>query len=148
MVTALKLRKDHPKIKIGIIDCDQHYGNGTDNIISKLSTTWIKHYTFGNEGISPMNAERWLVDFASEVKSYKGFDVIFYQAGGDPHILDPLGGTLSTEQMRLRDEILFSTCSQMGIPVAWNLAGGYQDPLERVLELHKTTYEIALKYTK
>ena len=74
-------------------------------------------------------------------------DIIFYQAGADPHINDPLGGSLTTEQMRKRDELVFKTFSKLGIPVVWNLAGGYQDPIEKVLALHKTTYEIALKYS-
>ena len=27
----------------------------------------------------------------------------------------------------------------MGVPVVWNLAGGYQKPLARVLEIHRNT---------
>jgi acetoin utilization deacetylase AcuC-like enzyme len=147
MISALKLKNEKQVRKIGIIDCDEHYGNGTDDIIGKLNLGWVKHYTFGNETVSPVNAEKWLLDFEKKLKDFKDCDVIFYQGGADPHINDPLGGTLTTEQMRKRDELLFSTMHKFKIPVAWNLAGGYQNPLKKVLDLHKTTYEIALNYT-
>jgi acetoin utilization deacetylase AcuC-like enzyme len=147
MVTALKLKNLNLIEKVGIIDCDTHYGDGTENIIKRKSIDWIRHYTFGEHGIRPSNAEQWLNDFKAELEKYKSMDIIFYQAGADPHINDPLGGSLTTEQMLRRDELVFKTFSKLGIPVVWNLAGGYQDPIEKVLDLHKTTYEIALKYT-
>lgn len=147
MVAAQKLKKETKIKKIGIIDCDAHFGNGTEDIIKKLELNWIKHYTFGAHGIGPRNAEQWLIEFEAELEKYKSMDIIFYQAGADPHINDPLGGSLTTEQMRRREELVFKTFSKLGIPVVWNLAGGYQNPIEKVLDLHKTTYEIALKYT-
>lgn len=53
---------------------------------------------------------------------------------------------LSLKQLKTRDEVVFSTFYDLGIPVPWNLAGGYQDPFEKVLDIHKTTYEIALSF--
>lgn len=146
-VTALKLKNEGLVEKIGIVDCDQHYGNGTEDIIQLFELNWINHYTFGNEGIRPTNAERWLIDFERELKEFKDNEIIFYQAGADPHVDDPLGGNLTTSQMKKRDEIVFSTFQRLGVPVVWNLAGGYQKPLDIVLDLHKTTYEIALKHS-
>lgn len=143
MISAIKIKEMQLANRIGIIDCDQHYGDGTDDIIKKLKTTYVKHYTFGGEGISPGYADRWLIDFEKIVSEFYDVEIIFYQAGADPHIDDPLGGTLTSEQMRRRDEILFSTAKKLGIPIVWNLAGGYQTPIENVLELHKTTYLIA-----
>lgn len=78
---------------------------------------------------------------------WRDVDVFFYQAGADPHIDDPLGGSLTTHEMKMRDELVFRTAWELGKPVVWNLAGGYQQPLEKVLELHQTTYEIGLKYS-
>lgn len=70
-------------------------------------------------------------------------DLILYQAGADPHINDPLGGVMTTEQMLRRDELVFSKCSAMRLPVAWNLAGGYQRDeshgIRPVLDLHDNT---------
>lgn len=146
MIAAIKLKNETKVKQIGIIDCDVHFGDGTENIRRELKIDWIKHYTFGAHEIRPNKAEQWLIDFEKELQLYKSMDIIFYQAGADPHINDPLGGVLTTEQMEKRDELVFSTFHKLGIPVVWNLAGGYQEPLEKVLSLHQTTYEIALKY--
>jgi len=70
-------------------------------------------------------------------------DVVLYQAGADPHVDDPLGGWLTTEQLRRRDARVFQTFARLGVPVAWNLAGGYQrEPdgsIPKVLEIHDNT---------
>jgi acetoin utilization deacetylase AcuC-like enzyme len=52
---------------------------------------------------------------------------------------DPLGGFLTTEQLARRDHIVFSTAKAMGIPLVWNLAGGYQEPIGKVLAIHNNT---------
>ena len=41
--------------------------------------------------------------------------------------------------MAERDRIVFETAHRIGLPVAWNLAGGYQTPLRRVLDIHDNT---------
>jgi len=52
----------------------------------------------------------------------------------------------TTEQMAQRDRIVFQYCKDMGIPVVWNLAGGYQrdeqGTIEPVLALHRQTMDI------
>jgi len=65
--------------------------------------------------------------------------VILYQAGADPHVDDPLGGWLTTEQLRERDRLVFENVATLGVPIAWNLAGGYQTPLRNVLDIHDNT---------
>jgi len=62
-----------------------------------------------------------------------------YAAGADPHIEDPLGGWLTTHQLAERDRLVFEMAHERRIPVAWNLAGGYQSPLRRVLDIHDNT---------
>jgi hypothetical protein len=52
---------------------------------------------------------------------------------------DPLGGVLNTEQMILRDRKVFEAAGRRRVPIAWNLAGGYQDPLDKVVDLHVNT---------
>jgi len=137
MVTALVFKELGLVEKVGVLDIDMHYGNGTDDIIRKLELDWVKHWTFGSQRNS--DSEEWLKELPKIVESFSDCDVILYQAGADPHILDPLGGVLTTEQMRRRDEIVFKTAKKMGVPIAWNLAGGYQDPLRKVLNLHDNT---------
>ena len=69
----------------------------------------------------------------------RGCDVVLYQAGADPHIDDPLGGWLTIEQLRERDRLVFENAERFGLPIAWNLAGGYQSPLRKVLDIHDNT---------
>lgn len=141
MIAAQALRL-HGATNVGILDCDAHYGNGTDNIIRKLGLEdEITHWTFGEQNITKDNAEEWLKELPKIVSRFAECDVLLYQAGADPHVDDPLGGSLTTEQMRRRDEIVFAVCKRLKIPVAWNLAGGYQSPLRKVLDLHDATMQ-------
>jgi hypothetical protein len=38
-----------------------------------------------------------------------------------------------------RDRIVFEAASASETPIAWNLAGGYQEPLAKVVDLHVNT---------
>lgn len=140
LIAAEVLRKTNPQIKIGIIDLDMHHGDGTLDIINKLNLTNIKHYSFAEQGVHPSWAEQWLDRLAYDLYNrFNNMDIIFYQAGADPHIDDPLGGALTTEQLRIRDSIVFNFCKFYGIPCVWNLAGGYQENFEDVLNIHYNT---------
>jgi len=139
MIAAQKLRKEGAK-NVGILDLDCHYGNGTDNIIRRLELeNVIVHYTFGGERISRRNAERWLNELPAILARFAPCDVVLYQAGADPHVDDPLGGVLTTEQLYERDFVVFKTLNDLKAPVAWNLAGGYQTPIRKVLDIHDNT---------
>jgi len=147
MVTALTLKDAGLVNRVAILDCDAHYGNGTDSIIRALGIDWIEHHTQGREFGMAYNAangayERWL-DVA--IEKCRSCDVVLYQAGADPHIDDPLGGILTTEQMVARDRKVFERLGHL--PMVWNLAGGYQvvagvtqaEQIEPVLALHRET---------
>ena len=139
MVAATALHAAGEVKRVGILDFDHHYGDGTDNIIDRLRIDWIHHYSAGEHYGSPADATRFLSSIPGLVAAMKGCDVILYQAGADPHIDDPLGGWLTTAQLHDRDLLVFQAAAELGIPVAWNLAGGYQTPLRRVLEIHDNT---------
>lgn len=138
---ALKELRGGARPRVGILDCDMHYGDGTANIIDRLGLKKsIPHWTFGAKDITPKNADRWLSVLPDIIRSgYSKCGVLLYQAGADPHIDDPLGGILTTAQLRERDRIVFTTCREIDLPIAWNLAGGYQEPIEKVLEIHVNT---------
>jgi acetoin utilization deacetylase AcuC-like enzyme len=148
MLAARALLDEGLADKVGILDLDMHYGDGTDAIILKLRLTQrIEHYTFGLSAVvhgpaqEPNGTERWLTGLPEIVQGFRtrGCQVLLYQAGADPHVDDPLGGVMTSEQMHRRDTIVFEKCRELGLPVAWNLAGGYQQPLRKVLELHDAT---------
>lgn len=141
MVTVLALRADGFKERIGILDLDEHYGNGTVDILDVTAEPDVLHYTFGEQqDIGRTGGARWLQGLPAVVQWFRGCGVVLYQAGADPHEHDPYSrGILSTQQLYLRDQIVFRELSAMGIPVVWNLAGGYQTPLRKVLDIHDNT---------
>jgi acetoin utilization deacetylase AcuC-like enzyme len=138
MIAAINLLEDYEKV--GILDCDCHYGDGTVDIIERLNLQHrVPHWTYaGGQGFP--TTKHFLQKLPSLIRrTFKGCSVILYQAGADPHIDDPLGGKMTTQEMIQRDKIVFETAASMGIPVAWNLAGGYQSPLRKVLDIHDNT---------
>ena len=139
MVAAQKLRREDACASIGILDLDCHYGNGTDDIIDRLGLQYVVHYTFGGEKIHQQNADCWLEELPGILAQFAQCAVVLYQAGADPHVNDPLGGILTTEQLYERDCLVFKAMKDMCVPVAWNLAGGYQKPIRKVLDLHDNT---------
>lgn len=147
MITALALKEAGLVNRVGILDCDAHYGNGTDHIIKKLGINWVEHHTLGahfyrEEDVKNGEFERWL---NKAIDCCLDCDLILYQAGADPHVDDPLGGILTTQQMSERDQTVFERLGH--IPLVWNLAGGYQiadgdteeAKREPILALHRET---------
>lgn len=138
VVTALKLRSEARIARIGILDCDQHFGDGTEALIERHNASdWIVHVTADQD--YSREAEPFLAALPKLVQRFEGCDVVLYQAGADPHINDPLGGFLDDAQLARRDAIVFRGMRLLGVPVAWNLAGGYQTPLRLVLDIHDRT---------
>jgi acetoin utilization deacetylase AcuC-like enzyme len=142
MVTALALKAEGVK-SVGILDLDMHYGNGTDDIIRQSKIDWIRHFTGGAHFNDPSQAAQFFRHLPDHLDWLAHCDVVLYQAGADPHINDPFGGWLTTEQLRLRDAMVFNSLHEQGVPVAWNLAGGYQTErdgsIPKVLEIHDNT---------
>ncbi|MFO1003530.1 MAG: hypothetical protein U0936_24620 [Planctomycetaceae bacterium] len=139
---------------VGIIDCDAHYGDGTQNILTRKSLDdQIYHWTYGRDHSGVFQWDRFerrirnfMEQFLNETEATRR--IVFYQAGADVHVDDPLGpgeaGMFDTD-MRQRDRLIFELCRNRQIPVVWNLAGGYQRDefggIPRVLELHRATME-------
>jgi acetoin utilization deacetylase AcuC-like enzyme len=141
MVAALTLRQESLVRRVAILDLDRHFGDGTRDIIQRLGVDWIQHYTFGAEGVGREGAGRWLTELPEIVeRTIRGCDLVLFQAGADPHIDDPLGGVLTSEQLGLRDRTVFDVCRSHGIAVVVNLAGGYQRPVQKVVDLHSETF--------
>lgn len=160
MVAAIKLAAEGKQVSI--IDCDMHYGNGTDNIIKVLSLRKgimperlligtlagpYHHVTFGYFFSNPNHASAYLANFTSvryELEAVKP-DIILYQSGADVHVDDPAGGVLTEEEMYRRDLEMFKIAKDLGIPLVWNLAGGYQKAadgsIDKVLNLHWNTFK-------
>lgn len=152
MVTTAQLLAEGRVERVAIIDCDYHYGNGTQAIIDAQSLAdRVLHVSFGETYRQPEQAADYLAAVTGLRARLERFrpHLILYQAGADPHIDDPFGGLLTTEQMRTRDRALLGAARELTIPLAWNLAGGYQiesdGSIPRVVQLHLNTFEEALR---
>ena len=139
MVTALALQTDQPGLKVGILDYDYHYGNGTVDIMDVLNAKNIVHITAGEIFKESDQASYFLSNIEDDLEALAQCDIVLYQAGADPHIDDPLGGFLTTAQLAQRDWRVFHGLRERKIPVAWNLAGGYQKPISKVIAIHENT---------
>jgi acetoin utilization deacetylase AcuC-like enzyme len=140
LVVAARVLKNEGRVRqVGILDCDQHYGDGTAEIIKTLSIDWINHYSREYFAEYPRTGagSKFLETLPDVVRSFSGCDLLMYQAGGDQHQDDPLGGFLTTAEMRERDRIVFAEAKALHVPVVWNLAGGYQKPHECIIEIHR-----------
>ncbi len=144
MVAALALQAERPSLRVGILDYDYHYGDGTDDILEALPCPDIIHITAGKHFTRAKQAEVFLKRVPGHVGSLSECQIVLYQAGADPHIDDPLGGFLTTDEMAQRDYAVFKGLKDLGVPVAWVLAGGYQTPLSKVIDLHVNTMRAVL----
>ncbi len=152
MAAAVEVHRLGLAERILILDGDHHYGDGTDNIIKHLGIDYVTNLTSGK---SYKTAEEALKLFdilpshtICSTCADKKYDLILYQAGADIHVDDPLGGILTTSQMRHRDKGVLWGASTREVPVVLNLAGGYQrdknGSLEPVLELHRNTMDACI----
>jgi acetoin utilization deacetylase AcuC-like enzyme len=152
MLTAVQLLDEERVSKVAIVDADYHYGDGTQAIIDALDlSARVLHVSLGQRFKRPDQADEYLTAMRGLKCELATFQpgLIIYQAGADVHLDDPFGGLLTTEQMRARDRIMFTIARELGIPLTWNLAGGYQvesdGTIPRVVQLHVNTFEEALK---
>jgi len=154
LVAALDLLRDSPELYIAILDFDMHYGDGTDQILRHLGLQGrISHVTAGKDfdrgmGADFMDQMHLMIDGARIESQGRVPDLMLYQAGADPHLNDPLGGMLTDRQLELRDAEVFRYCLLQSVPVAFNLAGGYQrdarDGIAPVLAIHRRTVAQAI----
>jgi acetoin utilization deacetylase AcuC-like enzyme len=152
MISAVSLLDSGHVERLAIVDCDYHYGDGTQGIIDAQDLSdRILHISFGKAYKSRLQAGEYLAAMRELRTTLRQFrpSLILYQAGADTHINDPMGGLLTTEQMCERDNLMFSIARELDMPLSWNLAGGYQmEPdgsIPRVIELHLNTFREALQ---
>ena len=158
---AAKYLLDNNLVKrILIVDLDVHQGNGTAKIFSKNE----KVFTFSMHGKTnyPFKKEISDLDIALEnntnddtflsilneilpklINNHKP-DFIFYLSGVDILETDKLGKLSCTiKGCKQRDEIVFSICKKLEIPVQVSMGGGYSPEIKTIIEAHANTYRVA-----
>ncbi len=134
MVAAIQLQAMGETV--GILDCDAHYGDGTQDIINQLNKRHIKHHTMGSRFACGSKAPQFMPWLFAALDDLQDCDVVLYQAGADPWENDPLGGQLSMTELAVRDMYVFGGLKN----IAWNFAGGYSPA---VTSIHTHTLQAA-----
>ena len=101
MVTAVALKAEGKVRRVGILDCDQHYGDETAEIMATLNIDWIWHIS--HEYVRPDDAKPFLDTLPRVVSNFADCDLPIDQAGAAPRINDPLGGFLTAAELVERD---------------------------------------------
>jgi acetoin utilization deacetylase AcuC-like enzyme len=71
-------------------------------------------------------------------------DLVFYNAGVDPHVDDQLGRlALSGRGLWRRERLVVETCLNAGVPVAGVIGGGYAADLDQLARLHAILPQVA-----
>jgi acetoin utilization deacetylase AcuC-like enzyme len=146
--------------QILVVDLDVHQGNGTAKIFENDSRV----FTFSMHGAKnyPLRKEKSDLDIAlpdkTEDEAYLNVlkdtlpgliedvqpDLIFFQSGVDVLASDKLGRlSMTIEGCKKRDEIVFTETKKRGIPVVFNMGGGYSEKIAVIIEAHANTYRTA-----
>ncbi|MEA5466325.1 histone deacetylase family protein [Leptothoe sp. PORK10 BA2] len=150
-----------------VVDLDVHQGDGTAWIFRDDPTvfTFSMHCAVnfpGRKQISDLDIpldegtedDEYLAKLAAhlpgliiQVKP----DLVFYDAGVDPHRDDRLGKlALTDEGLYRRDHYVLKTCAQAGYPVACVIGGGYGKDMNALIYrhsyLHRAAREVYRQY--
>lgn len=142
MVAAAHLLHDRTVEKVLIIDGDAHHGDGTDDIIGvhgfEDSVVNVTSDTMRGV-VDNYDSATWYTFVDALIEIHKP-GIIMYQAGADAWEKDPYGaGYLGMTGLMARDRGVFLAAKQNGVGLVWNLAGGYSDPMQKVIDIHLNT---------
>jgi acetoin utilization deacetylase AcuC-like enzyme len=144
-----------------VFDCDVHQGDGTaaffagDASVITCSIHCEANYPLQKGasdldlGLAPGTGDAAYLDLVRETLAplleRVRPDLVFYNAGVDPHAEDALGQlALSDEGLRERDRHVIETCLAARIPLACVVGGGYGPDLDRLARRHSTVHRAAV----
>lgn len=142
MIAAVNMISQSTVKSVLIIDGDGHHGDGTDDIIRTLnmddSVINITSDSMRGE-VDDFDARNWRDYTSGLIEKYEP-GIIMYQAGADAWKGDPYGvGYLDELGLMRRDQGIMAAAKNAGVPLVWNLAGGYTKPMQKVIDLHLNT---------
>ena len=141
-VAALSLLDDGRVKRVAVIDLDVHHGDGTALIFAddpRVFTASLHCEENWPRTKPPSDLDLGLARETGDAEYLAAAeqlvrrtlvaacpDLVFYNAGVDPHIDDRLGLlSLSDEGLRARDRLVAQACNEHGLPVVGVLGGGY-----------------------
>ena len=159
-VAARVLQRDGEARRIAIVDLDVHQGNGTASIFAgdpsvfTFSMHGDKNFPFRKEvsdldvpladGTADEGYLALLRHHLPAVLDRHQPDFVFYLAGADPYEGDRLGRLkLTIDGLRVRDEVVFTSCRERRLPVAVSMSGGYANDVNAIISIHANTIRTA-----
>ena len=159
-IAARTLQAEGDVVRVLIVDCDVHQGNGTaailagDPTIFTFSIHGARNFPFHKErsdldveledGIQDSDYLAALEPALRQALIQAEADLVIYLAGADPFVGDQFGRlALSKAGLGARDRLVFELCRGVGLPVATVLAGGYGRQIEDTVDIHLETVRIA-----
>lgn len=159
-VGALSLSVRFPKMKIAILDCDVHQGEGTAEILRGVFS--VCTISIHAERNFPFRKEKSSLDIALDddaedheyleaVDSALQFlrksaqpDFLIHVAGADPFFEDSLGRlSVTAHGLEERDRRVFLLAQELNIPISVCFGGGYCLPIEKTIKLNLQTLRVA-----
>ncbi|SOC10451.1 histone deacetylase family protein [Stappia indica] len=147
-----------------VVDLDVHQGDGTaeifagDEAVFTLSLHAARNYPVRKvpstldvpleDGLRDAAYLQALADVLPAALARFRPDIVFYNAGVDPHEEDRLGRlSLSDEGLAARDRYVVEQVRKAGIPLAGVIGGGYLEDIDRLARrhtiLHRAAAEVA-----
>jgi acetoin utilization deacetylase AcuC-like enzyme len=152
-VTANRLIAEGSALRVLIVDCDVHQGDGTASLMAGRENVFT--LSIHAERNFPVRKARSSLDigledgtgdaeyraalerYVPEVLDSFAPDLVLYQAGVDPHVDDRLGRlALTDEGLVARDSFIVREARRRGLPIASALGGGYGTDPRPVAERH------------
>lgn len=146
--------------KILIVDLDVHQGNGTAEIFQNnpnvftFSVHGKTNYPFKKEisdldipletGTADEEYLNLITQYIPKLINQVKPDFIFYLSGVDILESDKLGNlNVTLDGCKKRDEIVFSNCEKLQVPVQCSMGGGYSPEIKTIINAHTNTYRVA-----
>ncbi|MCK5931993.1 MAG: histone deacetylase [Fulvimarina manganoxydans] len=162
-VAARLMIADGDVAKVLVVDCDVHQGDGTARIFADDPSVFTcsihceKNYPV-RKATSDLDVgledglgdQAYLAIFRDALRT--AFerakpDIVFYNAGVDPHKDDRLGRlSLSDDGLAERDRHAIGFIRERDVPVACVLGGGYSKDIDTLARRHSIIHRIATEF--
>lgn len=146
--------------RVLVVDLDVHQGDGTAAIFADDArvVTFSMHCRANfparkqrsdldlplEAGLEDRPYLRLLEAHLSDLLAAVRPDLVFYNAGVDPHRDDRLGRlALTDDGLARRDRLVLATCLGAGVPLACVVGGGYDPDLEVLAGRHAILHHVA-----
>jgi acetoin utilization deacetylase AcuC-like enzyme len=161
VAVASRVRLDEGRVaRVLVVDLDVHQGDGTAAILQDDPRVFT--FSLHCRTNFPLRKRRSDLDLALEADlEDDGYlrlladhlpglledvrpDLVFYNAGVDPHVADKLGRLALTDGgLERRERLVLETCLRSGVPVAGVVGGGYAPDLDQLVRLHAILPRVA-----